>query len=115
MDCKSAGNAAAGIDPKILDNWQTEGIFSLSWDHSSLEHPREWEVSQHSSSSDTDFADLGVLDESFVKHEKFFFEETQSSHNINCRCAVYPPSPLSRWPSPFSATAEIVCIFFSVP
>lgn len=60
MDCGSAG-IAAGIDPKILDNWQTDGAFSVaSWEHLGYEQPPEWDTSQESSQC-ADVADLGAF------------------------------------------------------
>lgn len=58
MDCGSTGTAA-GIDPKILDNWQTDGAFSVaSWEHIAYDQPPEWDTSQDSSQC-ADVADLG--------------------------------------------------------
>ncbi|KAF9887824.1 hypothetical protein FE257_009630 [Aspergillus nanangensis] len=59
MDCGSTRNAA-GIDPKILDNWQTDTPFPLSspWDHTGYEQPSEWDTSQDSSQGDGDIVDL---------------------------------------------------------
>ncbi|KAJ5625866.1 hypothetical protein N7510_002175 [Penicillium lagena] len=54
MDCGTAGTAA-GIDPKILDNWQTDGF--SSWER--YDQPPEWDTSQESSQCDADIADLG--------------------------------------------------------
>ncbi|KAJ5818445.1 hypothetical protein N7474_004036 [Penicillium riverlandense] len=54
MDCGTAGTAA-GIDPKILDNWQTDGF--ASWER--YDQPPEWDTSQESSQCDADIADLG--------------------------------------------------------
>ncbi|KAI3107325.1 hypothetical protein CBS147333_6394 [Penicillium roqueforti] len=61
MDCRSTGTAA-GIDPKILDNWQTEGTFSVaSWEHLGYDQSPEWDTSQDSSQCDADIADLGTF------------------------------------------------------
>ncbi|KAJ5894090.1 hypothetical protein N7495_005781 [Penicillium taxi] len=52
---------AAGIDPKILDNWQTDGAFSVSsWEHINYDQPPEWDTSQESSQC-ADIADLGAF------------------------------------------------------
>ncbi|KAJ5309666.1 uncharacterized protein N7443_002127 [Penicillium atrosanguineum] len=60
MDCGSAGTAA-GIDPKILDNWQTDGAFSVaSWEHITYDQSPEWDTSQDSSQC-ADVADLGAF------------------------------------------------------
>lgn len=61
MDCGSTG-IAAGIDPKILDNWQAEGAYSVaSWEHLGYEQSPEWDTSQESSQCDADTADLGTF------------------------------------------------------
>lgn len=62
MDYGSAATTA-GIDPKILDNWQSDSAFSIaSWDPSAVEQPPEWDTSQDSSQVDAaDLVDLGVL------------------------------------------------------
>ncbi|KAJ5328239.1 hypothetical protein N7452_008629 [Penicillium brevicompactum] len=61
MDCGSTGTAA-GIDPKILDNWQTEGAYSVaSWEQLGYDQPPEWDTSQESSQCDADIADLGTF------------------------------------------------------
>ncbi|KKK17163.1 hypothetical protein ARAM_002464 [Aspergillus rambellii] len=57
MDCGSSGTAA-GIDPKILDSWQTDAAFSIPWEHSGYEQPLDWDTSQDSNEGDTDFVDL---------------------------------------------------------
>ncbi|KAJ5231670.1 uncharacterized protein N7469_006258 [Penicillium citrinum] len=60
MDAGSAATAA-GIDPKILDNWQTDGAFSVtSWEHLGYDQPPEWDTSQESSQC-ADVADLGAF------------------------------------------------------
>lgn len=74
MDCGGAGTTA-GIDPKILENWQSDSAFSIaSWDHhnhhhhSAYEHPPEWDTSQESSQADAaDLVDLGPLQGSLAK------------------------------------------------
>ncbi|KAL4961311.1 uncharacterized protein BDV14DRAFT_126601 [Aspergillus stella-maris] len=57
MDCESA-QSAAGIDPKILDSYQTETAFTIPWDNTGYEQPLEWDASQDSNHSDSEFADL---------------------------------------------------------
>lgn len=59
MDCGSAATAA-GIDPKILENWKSDSAFSIaSWDPTAYEQPPEWDTSQDSSQADaTDLVDL---------------------------------------------------------
>ncbi|RHZ63402.1 hypothetical protein CDV55_106986 [Aspergillus turcosus] len=61
MDCGTAG-AAAGIDPKILDNWQSDTAFSIaSWEHSGYDQQLEWDTSQDSNQDEADIVDLGIL------------------------------------------------------
>lgn len=68
MDCGTAGTAA-GIDPKILENWQSDSTFSIaSWDQSAHDQPPEWDTSQGSSQGDAaDLVDLGALQGSLAK------------------------------------------------
>lgn len=68
MDCGSAATAA-GIDPKILENWQSDSAFSIaSWDPAAYEQPPEWDTSQDSSQADaTDLVDLASFQGSLVK------------------------------------------------
>lgn len=68
MDCGSAATAA-GIDPKILENWQSDSAFSIaSWDPTAYEQPPEWDTSQDSSQADaTDLVDLASFQGSLVK------------------------------------------------
>ncbi|KAJ5678852.1 hypothetical protein N7462_007096 [Penicillium macrosclerotiorum] len=58
----SGGTAtAAGIDPKILDNWQTDAAFSVaSWEQLGYDQSPEWDTSQDSSQC-ADVADLGAF------------------------------------------------------
>ncbi|KAJ5246103.1 hypothetical protein N7468_001086 [Penicillium chermesinum] len=65
MDSGSTG-AAAGIDPNILDNWQSDGAFSVNpWEHLGYEQPLEWDNSQDSSQC-ADVADLGGYHDSLA-------------------------------------------------
>lgn len=66
MDYESAVTTA-GIDPKILDNWQSDSALNVaSWDPFAVEQPPEWDTSQDSSQADAaDLVDLGVLQGSF--------------------------------------------------
>lgn len=68
MDCGSAATAA-GIDPKILENWQSDSAFSIaSWDPTAYEQPPEWDTSQDSSQADaTDLVDLASFQPSLAK------------------------------------------------
>lgn len=56
MDCGTTGTAA-GIDPKILDNWQSD-TFPI---YSAYDQPLEWDASQDSSPGDADVVDLSNL------------------------------------------------------
>ncbi|KAB8261895.1 hypothetical protein BDV32DRAFT_120722 [Aspergillus pseudonomiae] len=68
MDCGSTGTAA-GIDPKILDNWQTDAAFSIPpWEHPSYEQPLEWDNSQDSTQDDADIVELNSLPGSLAKN-----------------------------------------------
>jgi hypothetical protein len=61
MDCGTAG-AAAGIDPKILDNWQSDTAFSIaSWEHAVYDQQLEWDTSPDSNQDEADIVDLGIL------------------------------------------------------
>lgn len=68
MDCGSAATAA-GIDPKILENWQSDSAFSIaSWDPTAYEQPPEWDTSQDSSQADaTDLVDKASFQGSLAK------------------------------------------------
>ncbi|RDW93529.1 uncharacterized protein DSM5745_00851 [Aspergillus mulundensis] len=57
MDCESAQNAA-GIDPKILDSYQSDTVFTIPWENTAYEQPLDWDTSQDSNHSDSEFADL---------------------------------------------------------
>ena len=57
MDCESA-QSAAGIDPKILDSYQSDTVFTIPWENSGYERPLDWDTSQDSNHSDSEFADL---------------------------------------------------------
>ncbi|PWY72367.1 hypothetical protein BO70DRAFT_364892 [Aspergillus heteromorphus CBS 117.55] len=61
MDCGSTGTAA-GIDPKILDNWQSDAFPITAWEHPAYDQqqPLDWDASQDSSQSD-EIADLNTL------------------------------------------------------
>ncbi|EAW08362.1 uncharacterized protein ACLA_030950 [Aspergillus clavatus NRRL 1] len=61
MDCGTAGTAA-GIDPKILDNWQSDTAYSISsWEQTAYEQQLEWDTSQDSNQDEGDIVDLGIL------------------------------------------------------
>lgn len=61
MDCRTS-ESAAGIDPKILDNWQD----IPTWDHPTYEQPLEWDTSQDSSQGD-DSADMNAAQASLAR------------------------------------------------
>lgn len=80
MDAGSAATAA-GIDPKILDNWQTDGAFSVtSWEHLGYDQPPEWDTSQESSQC-ADVADLGAF------HDPLTNPLLDRSRDLQNRCA----------------------------
>jgi len=83
IPCMDAGSAAtaAGIDPKILDNWQTDGAFSVtSWEHLGYDQPPEWDTSQESSQC-ADVADLGAF------HDPLTNPLLDRSRDLQNRCA----------------------------
>ncbi|KAL3478782.1 hypothetical protein BJX99DRAFT_100394 [Aspergillus californicus] len=53
MDCES-NQSAAGIDPKILDSYQTDTVFTIPWGN----QPLDWDTSQDSNQSDAEFPQL---------------------------------------------------------
>ncbi|PYI36448.1 Zn(II)2Cys6 transcription factor [Aspergillus indologenus CBS 114.80] len=58
MDCGSTGTAA-GIDPKILDNWQTDNFPISAYEPPGYEQqPLEWDTSQDSSQGDADVVEI---------------------------------------------------------
>ncbi|KAL4871625.1 hypothetical protein BDV12DRAFT_164089 [Aspergillus spectabilis] len=57
MDCASA-QSAAGIDPKILDSYQSDTVFTIPWENPSYDQSLDWDSSQDSNQGDTDFAEL---------------------------------------------------------
>lgn len=84
MDCESAGTAA-GIDPKILENWQTDGAFSVaSWEHFGYDQPPEWDTSQESSQC-ADIADLGAF------HDPLMGSLLDRPGDLQHRCAPHRP------------------------
>lgn len=89
MDCGSAGTAA-GIDPKILDNWQTDGAFSVaSWEHITYDQSPEWDTSQDSSQC-ADVADLGAF------HDPLTGSLLDRSGGRQNRCAPFRPESKPR-------------------
>jgi hypothetical protein len=89
MDCGSAGTAA-GIDPKILDNWQTDGPLSVvSWEHIGYDQSPEWDTSQESSQC-ADVADLGAF------HDPLTGSLLDRSGDRQNRCALFAPVSKAR-------------------
>ncbi|PYH43283.1 uncharacterized protein BP01DRAFT_393623 [Aspergillus saccharolyticus JOP 1030-1] len=68
MDCGSTGTAA-GIDPKILDNWQTDNFPSSAYEHPGYEQPLEWDTSQDSSQGDADIVEINGLHGSLARDQ----------------------------------------------
>jgi hypothetical protein len=61
MDGARTGTTA-GIDPKIINNWQPDPAFSLNaWKQSGYNQQSEWESGQDSSPNDPDIVDLGAF------------------------------------------------------
>ncbi|KAJ5691038.1 hypothetical protein N7488_011773 [Penicillium malachiteum] len=86
MDCGTAGTAA-GIDPKILDNWQSDGAFSVaSWEHIGYDQPPERDTSQESSQC-ADVADLGAF------HDQLTGSLIDRPHPDNRKRDVNPENP----------------------
>lgn len=86
MDCGSAATAA-GIDPKILDNWQTDGAFSVaSWEHLGYDQPPEWDTSQDSSQC-ADVADLGAFHDPLTGA---LLDRPRDIQHLDNRCASIP-------------------------
>jgi hypothetical protein len=84
MDCGTAG-AAAGIDPKILDNWQSDTAFSIaSWEHTGYDQQLEWDTSQDSNQDEADIVDLGILHGSLSNDQP---GAVLFGHNCDPRCA----------------------------
>lgn len=83
MDCGSTGTAA-GIDPKILDNWQTEGAYSVaSWEQLGYDQPPEWDTSQESSQCDADIADLGTFQGPLNEYRRLERKHHVAPDNLN--------------------------------
>jgi hypothetical protein len=87
MDCGTAG-AAAGIDPKILDNWQSDTAFSIaSWEHAGYDQQFEWDTSPDSNQDEADVVDLGVLHGSLANDQP---SASVFGHNPDPRLAQSP-------------------------
>lgn len=92
MDCGSAATAA-GIDPKILDNWQTDGAFSVaSWEHLGYDQPPEWDTSQESSQC-ADVADLGAFHDPLTGA---LLDRPRGIQHLDNRCASVPIRVIAR-------------------
>jgi hypothetical protein len=57
MDSGSA-QSAAGIDPKILDSYQSDTVFTIPWENTGYDQQLDWDTSQDSNQGDSDFAEL---------------------------------------------------------
>jgi hypothetical protein len=96
MDCGTAGTAA-GIDPKILDNWQSDTAFSLPspWEHAVYEQPLEWDTSQDSSEADGELVDLNSAQPSRPKdrsHVPHLGPRNDLSSDGRCAFLIRPPT-----------------------
>lgn len=60
MDSGSAGTAA-GIDPKIINNWQPDAFAIKSRNQPEYNQQTEWDSSQDSSRNDADIMDQASL------------------------------------------------------
>lgn len=60
MDCRSAGTTA-GIDPKVLNNWQPDAFSVKLRNQRGYNQRPEWDNSQGSSPNDADIMDQGSL------------------------------------------------------
>ncbi|GMG11669.1 unnamed protein product [Aspergillus oryzae] len=95
MDCGSTGTAA-GIDPKILDNWQTDATFSISpWEHPPYEQPLEWDNSQDSTQDDADIVELNALHGSLAKNHSnaAYLDQSCGFRSGESRCVSGTVSP----------------------
>ncbi|KAL4922745.1 hypothetical protein BDW62DRAFT_2501 [Aspergillus aurantiobrunneus] len=78
MDCESA-QSAAGIDPKILDSYQSDTVFTIPWGNSGYEQPLDWDTSQDSNQSDSELADLSG-NPSLLGHPSDYHSDDSSKH-----------------------------------
>ncbi|KAL4892172.1 hypothetical protein BDV59DRAFT_180980 [Aspergillus ambiguus] len=71
MDYRNTATPA-GIDPKILDNWQSDPAFTLPspWEHAAYEQPLDWDTSQDSSEADGDLVDVNPPQSSLPKERQ---------------------------------------------
>ncbi|KAI9375686.1 hypothetical protein BJX61DRAFT_531399 [Aspergillus egyptiacus] len=81
MDCGSA-QSAAGIDPKILDSYQSDSVFTIPWDSSGYEQPLDWDTSQDSNQGDTEFAELS-RNPSLLGQPSDYHSDDSSKHGTN--------------------------------
>ncbi|KAL4780887.1 hypothetical protein BJX76DRAFT_31616 [Aspergillus varians] len=81
MDCESAPSAA-GIDPKILDSYQSDTVFTIPWEHSGYEQPLDWDTTPDSNQSDSEFADLSG-NPSLLGHPSDYHSDDNSKHGTS--------------------------------
>ncbi|KAE8349911.1 hypothetical protein BDV28DRAFT_140205 [Aspergillus coremiiformis] len=108
MDCGSTGTAA-GIDPKILDNWQTDAAFSIpSWEHPPYEQPLEWDTSQGSTQGDIDIVELNTFRASLSKHHPnaTYLDQSCGFHGENSKHGTASPEKFSLSDGPIEGTAS---------
>ncbi|KAL3461471.1 hypothetical protein BJX64DRAFT_156298 [Aspergillus heterothallicus] len=78
MDSGSA-QSAAGIDPKILDSYQSDTVFTIPWENTGYDQQLEWDTSQDSNQGDTDFAELS-RNPSLLGHPGDYHSDDSSGH-----------------------------------
>ncbi|THC89139.1 hypothetical protein EYZ11_011419 [Aspergillus tanneri] len=107
MDCGSAGTAV-GIDPKILDNWQTESAFSIpSWEQPGCEHPLDWDASPDSSQGDGEIVDLNALNGPLSNEHpnvSFMGPSNNYQRGDNSNQSTTPPEKFSTADATFEGT-----------
>ncbi|KAL5339336.1 hypothetical protein BJX70DRAFT_157895 [Aspergillus crustosus] len=81
MDCASA-QSAAGIDPKILDSYQSDTVFTIPWENPNYDQPLDWDSSQDSNQGDTEFAELS-RHTSLLGHPSDCYSDDSSKHGTN--------------------------------
>ncbi|KAF5860272.1 hypothetical protein ETB97_001750 [Aspergillus alliaceus] len=106
MDCGGTGTAA-GIDPKILDNWQTDAAFS--WEHPPYEQPLEWDTSQDSTQEDADIVELNTLHGSLSKthsHAPYLDQSCGLHSGENSKQGTTSPEKFSISDGPIEGTVS---------
>lgn len=106
MDCGGTGTAA-GIDPKILDNWQTDAAFP--WEHPPYEQPLEWDTSQDSTQEDGDIVELNTLHGSLSKthsHAPYLDQSCGLHSGENSKQGTTSPEKFSISDGPIEGTVS---------